>query len=114
MRHLGSSFLIRFPNSTLVSRIRQQRDIARAFDCLGKHALMNGAVARNPPGQNLAAFRDEVSQESGVLEINDVYLFNTETADAAPANAAAAATLRRTTSIEIIIAVVAAPSVFII
>src|SRR5882724_7780142 len=113
MRHLGSSFLP-FPISTLVSRIRQQRDIARALDCLGQHPLVNGAVPRNPPGQNLSTFRDKVSQKPGVFEVNNVYLFNTETADSAPAHAATAAALRGTTSVEIIIAVVAASPVFII
>jgi hypothetical protein len=111
---MASSFLSPIPFSTLVSRVRQQRDIARALDCLGKHALMNGAIAGNPPGQNLAAFRDKVSQEPGVLEINNVYLLNAEAADSAPANAAATATLGRTTAIKIIIAIVTAPSVFII
>src|SRR4030095_2512933 len=95
-------------------RIRQQRDIARALDCLGEHALMYGTVARYSPGQNLAAFRDEISQKPGIFEINNVHLFNAETADAAPAHAASATTtLRRTTAVEIIIAVVTPPSVFV-
>jgi hypothetical protein len=113
VRHNGSSFsLIR--SSTLVSCIRQQSDIARAFDSLSQHALMYSAVARYSPGQNLASFRDEISQESRVFEINNVYLFNTETADAAPAHAASAATLRGSATVEIIIAVVAPSSVFIV
>jgi hypothetical protein len=77
---------------------------------------MNGTVAGDAPGQNLAAFRDEISQKPGVFEINDVYLFNAETADAAAAKAPAraATTLRRTTAIVIIVAVVTPPSVFIV
>ena len=75
---------------------------------------MYGAVARYPPGENLAAFRDEVSQEPGVFEINDVYLLNEETADAAAAHAASATTLRGPAAVEIIIAVVTPSSVFVI
>jgi hypothetical protein len=102
------------PFSTSVSRIRQQRDISGALDCFGKHALMNGAVAGNTPGQNLAAFRDKVSQEPGIFKINDIYLLDAETADSAPANAATTATLRRATAVKIIIAIVTPPSIFII
>jgi hypothetical protein len=86
--------LVSVPSLTLVSRIWQQRDIARAFDCLGQHALMNGAVARNTTGQNLASFRDKVSQESGIFEINDVYLLDAKPADPAPAKAAPATSAR--------------------
>jgi hypothetical protein len=115
VRHTGSSFsFVRFPVFALVSCIRQQSDIARAFDCLSQHALMYGAVARYSPRQNLASFRDKIPQEPGVFEINNVYLFNAETADAAPAHAASAATLRGTTTVEIIIAVVTPSSVFIV
>jgi hypothetical protein len=116
VRHIESSFSIPFD---LVSRVRQQRDIARAFDCLGKHALMYGAVSGNTPGQNLAAFRDKISQEPGVFEINDVYLLNAETADSAAAKAPATPTTtwRGTASIKVIVSAVVTPtaiSVFII
>jgi hypothetical protein len=77
---------------------------------------MNGTIAGDAPGQNLAAFGNEISQEPGIFEVKNIYLFNAETADAAPAKAAAraATTLRRTTAIEIIVVVVTPPSVFIV
>jgi hypothetical protein len=101
--------------STLVGRIRQQRDIASAFDCLGQHSLMYGAVARYSPRENFAALRNKVPQKPGIFEVNDIYLFNAEAANAAPAHAASTATLGGTTPIEIIIVVVVASSaVFVI
>src|SRR5580765_6987806 len=116
MRHLGSSFLIPFPVATLVSRVGQQRDIARAFDCLGQHALMDCAIAGNSPGQNLAALGDEISQKTCVLEIDDIHLLNAETADTTPAHPAATAPLLGPAAIVVIVAVVvvAASSVFVI
>jgi hypothetical protein len=93
-----------FPFDRLVSRIRQQRNVACALDCLGKHALMNGAVARNTTGQNLAAFRDKVSQEPDIFEVNDVYLLDAKSTDSAPAKSAAATTARaRTAPVKIIV-----------
>jgi hypothetical protein len=88
----------------LIGRIGQQRYIARAFNCLGKHALMNGAVSGNPPGQNFAAFRDKIPQEPDIFEIDDVYLLNTEAADSSPAKTAApTAPGRRPASIKIVV-----------
>jgi hypothetical protein len=110
-------FLVPF-GLDLVSRIRQQRYIARAFDCFGKHALVYSAVAGNPPGQNLAAFRDKISQKAVVFEIDDVYLLNAETADAAAAKAATPTTSgRRTAAIKIIVSAIVTPasvSIFIV
>jgi hypothetical protein len=78
---------------------------------------MYGAVTRYSTRQNLAALRNKVSQEAGIFEIKNVYLFNTETADATTAKTATrpAATLTRTTAVKIIIAIVVSPpSVFVI
>jgi hypothetical protein len=101
--------------SILVGCVRQERDIASAFDCLGQHSLMYGAVARYSPRENLAAFRNKVSEKPGIFEINDIYFFNAETANAAAAHAASTATLRGTATIEIVIVIVVAPSaVFVI
>src|SRR2546423_522706 len=107
-----------FANSlSLVSGIRQQCDISRPLYCFGKHALMDGAVARNATRQNLATLRNKVPQKPGILEINDVHLLDAEAAYSAttkPASSATASALRRTTPVEIIVAVVAPPSIFII
>jgi hypothetical protein len=101
--------------ATLVGCIRQERDIAGAFDCLSQHSLMYGAVARYSPRENLASFRNKVAEEPGIFEVDDIYFFNAETANAAASHAASTATLRRTAAIEIIIVIVVAPSaVFVI
>ena len=60
---------------------RQQGDIARPFDGHGYLPLMLGAVAGNPPGNDLPTFRDEEPEDSWVLIINGQFFVGTESTD---------------------------------
>ena len=60
---------------------RQQGDIARPFDGHSHLPLMLGAVAGNPPGNDLPAFCDEEPEDSWVLIINGQFLVGTESTD---------------------------------
>jgi hypothetical protein len=120
VRHPDNSFSLTLFGPSSVCCIRQQSYVSRALDRLGQHTLVDSTVARNAPGQNLAALRNKVSQKPGILEINDVYLLNAEAADSPPTKAATGTTapaLGRTTTIKIIVSAVVAPasvSVFVI
>jgi hypothetical protein len=118
MRHSGSSpFSV---SSLLVRCVREQSNVSRALDRFGQHTLVDSTIAGNAPRQNLATLWNKVSEEPGVLEINNVYLLNAEAADAAStktATRAATSALGRTTTVKIIISAVvtaASVSIFII
>jgi hypothetical protein len=101
----------------LIRGVRQQRNVARALDCLGKHSLMYGAVPRNSSRQNLATLRNIVPQEPDILKIDDVYFLDAKATDSPATHTSPATTLRRTAPVEIIIAataIVTASSIFII
>ncbi len=64
----------------LLSSIRQQRDMARAFDSLCQLALMARARAGHTAGQDLPALRHILSQFPGVFVIDVRNLVHTERA----------------------------------
>src|SRR5688572_12925019 len=68
-----------------VRHIRDQRDLTRAFDRGLQLPLVLRAGARNPPGQNLPALRDERTEQLHVLVVDVVDLVRAELADLAPA-----------------------------
>jgi hypothetical protein len=65
---------------------------------------VNGAVAGDAAWQNLAALRNVILQEPGILEINYVDFLNAKTANAAAPHTTSTAALRAT-SIEIFVSV---------
>ncbi len=86
-RMLAREFDIRFAYSpSLVSRRckRQDSDIACSFDGNGHLSLMLCAVPRDPSGNDLSPFRDEISKDLRVLIINIQFLIRTESADLSP------------------------------
>src|SRR5438105_4473920 len=71
--------------------VREQRHVAAALDGGGHLALVQGAVARDAAGDDLAALGDEVLQVAGVLVVDLEVLVGAVPADLAPAEAAPAA-----------------------
>ena len=71
--------------------IRQQRQDAGPLDGLGQHTLMLGAVAGDPTRQDLAAFRDILTELGSVLVVDGFSLVHTEAANTATAAAVASA-----------------------
>jgi hypothetical protein len=97
----------------LIGGIRQQGDVACAFDGLSQHALVNGTIPGNSTGQNLAALGHVVRQQPQVLEVNDVDLLDAEAANAATVHAAATSA-RTPAAITIVVAVIAALAIIVI
>jgi hypothetical protein len=61
--------------STLLDRERQQRHYAGAFDGGCQRPLVEGAVTGDSPGDNLAAFGYEVSEQLYILVVHgDVFV----------------------------------------
>jgi nicotinamide mononucleotide (NMN) deamidase PncC len=75
----------------LIGRVGQERNVARALDGFGQHALMRCAGSTDTTRQDFPAFRNEALKELHVLVINEVNLFSTEAADFAAMHAAASA-----------------------
>ena len=60
---------------------RQQGDVARLLDGAGQAALVRGANAGQPPGNNLAALGHKLLQQPHVAVRNRVDLLGAELAD---------------------------------
>src|SRR5205085_9003186 len=75
------------PPLLLVRRVGQQRDVARAFDRLGQHALVRRARARNATRQNLAAFGHVACEQLHVFEVYVINFVLTEATNLAPTEA---------------------------
>src|SRR6266536_1250225 len=69
-------------------RVRQDGEHARALDGGGDLALVQRAVAADPPRDDLAALGEEVLELALVLVVDLQRLVGTEAADLAPAEAA--------------------------
>ena len=57
-----------------------------AFNGFRKQALMRRADSADPPGQNLSAFRDEMTQKLSIFKIDIGDLFRAEFADSLAPN----------------------------
>src|SRR5947209_5596119 len=85
MTFMGSLLLV------CLDGVGQQGDVAAALDG-GRHlALVQGAVARDAAGDDLAALGDEVLEVGRVLVVDLEVLVGAVAADLAPAEAAPAA-----------------------
>jgi hypothetical protein len=62
----------------------QKRDLPRPLNGQRQHSLVLGAVAGNPPGNDLASFRNEISQCFRVFVIYLEFAIHTKTAHLAP------------------------------
>src|SRR5947208_16757493 len=93
---------------SLVGRVWQQRDVARALDRFRQHALVSRTVTRDAPRQNLAALRKVVEQQPDIFEIDQVHFVDAETANTPPVHATSAAAATHWPSILIVVAVVSA------
>src|SRR5712691_7991846 len=96
----------------LICRVRQQRDIARALDGFGKHALTYGAVAGDASRENLASLGSVVLQQPQVFKVDLINFLDAEAADSPPVHAATAALHAASPSILIIVAVITASTIF--
>src|SRR6185295_12263605 len=75
----------RVPGSELLRHIRYERNLTRALDRRLELPLVHGAGARNAARQDLAALRDEGTDQLHVLVVDVVDLVRAELADLAPA-----------------------------
>src|ERR1700679_2712307 len=73
-RHAGESCLV-------LCRKRQQRDVAGLLDGAGQAALVRGANAGEPGGDNLAALGNEALQQTDVAVRHGVHLLGEELPD---------------------------------
>src|SRR5215475_9567935 len=71
---------VTFPASACRARVRQQRHLAGVLDRRGDVALVLRAVAGDPPRTDLAAVRDELPQQPGVLVVDPGHLLLAEKA----------------------------------
>jgi hypothetical protein len=79
------------------SRKRQQRDVARLLDGRGQPVLVRRAYPSQPPGHDLAALRDELSEQSVVFVIDVGDLLSAELANFLAPEKLASTFARRTT-----------------
>src|ERR1041385_6275421 len=77
----------------LLRHVRDEGDLARAFDCRLQLALVLGAGAGNAPRQNLAALGHERPDQLHILVVDVVDLVRAELADLAAAEQCAALSL---------------------
>ena len=74
---------MRFAGTPSVGDVGQQGDLTGPLDSQGQLALMHGAGAGGPAGQDLGTLRQETAQLGRVLVINALALFSAELADLA-------------------------------